>query len=93
MRWLLDSGDALATPRAAPDFIESKQAICTGKPGAAVTAAAEGDDMMVGMSRDQTLNWTSIVRPDGSRSITVRLWDGDEMATVIDDRIAAPKQP
>jgi len=93
MRWLLDSGDALATPRAAPDFIESKQATCTGKPGATVTAAAEGDDMMVGMSRDQTLNWTSVVRPDGSRSITVRLWDGHDMTTVIDDRIAAPKQP
>ena len=27
------------------------------------------------------------------RRVTVRLWDGKDMAVVIDDRVAAPKQP
>ena len=49
--------------------------------------------MSVGLSADQTLSWTSTVRADKSRRVTIRLWDGKEMATVIDDRVAAPKQP
>jgi hypothetical protein len=49
--------------------------------------------MAVGLSPDQTLSWTSTVRADKSRRVTIRLWDGKEMTTVIDDQVAAPKQP
>ena len=93
IRWVLDHGDALATPREAPDFIASKKAVCGSRPAAALTAAGEGDDMAVGLSPDQTLSWTSIVRPDGSRRVTVRMWDGSAMTPVIDDRVAAPAKP
>jgi hypothetical protein len=91
MTWVLDHGDSLATPRAAPDFIESRQAKCGSRPAVPIEAGEEGDDMAVGLSPDQTLSWTSTVHPDQSRRVTVRLWDGKEMATVIDNQVAAPQ--
>ena len=93
INWILDHGDALTSPRAAPEFIASKQAVCGTRPAVPIEAGGEGDDMAVGLSPDQTLSWTSTVRPDNSRRVTIRLWDGSQMATVIDDRVAAPKQP
>lgn len=93
LTWTLDHGDALATPREAPEFIASKQAVCGSRPAVPIEAGGEGDDMAVGLSPDQTLSWTSTVRADKSRRLTVRLWDGKAMTTVIDDQVAAPKQP
>ena len=93
LSWILDHGDALTTPREAPDFIASKLGVCGSRPAVPIEAGGEGEDMAVGLSGDQTLSWTSTVRADKSRRVTIRLWDGKEMATVIDDRVAAPKQP
>ncbi|KTE21016.1 hypothetical protein ATE67_06680 [Sphingopyxis sp. H050] len=90
IRWVLDHGDGLSTPRAAPEFIESSQAQCGARPAVPIEAGAEGDDMAVGLSGDQTLSWTSTVHPDRSRRVIIRLWDGKAMKTVIDDRVAAP---
>lgn len=90
IRWVLDHGDGLTMPRDAPDFIEAKQAKCGSRPGVAVDAGEEGGgDMVVGVSPDQTLSWTSSVAADGSRRVTVRMWDGTAMQPVIDDRVAA----
>ena len=91
--WILDHGDGLASPREAPEFIASKQAACGSRPAVPIEAGAEGEDMAVGLSPDQTLSWTSTVRADKSRRVAIRLWDGKDMATVIDDQVAAPKQP
>jgi hypothetical protein len=93
LAWTLDHGDTLAVPREAPDFIASKQAVCGSRPAVPIEAGGEGEDMAVGLSPDQTLSWTSTVRPDKSRRVTIRLWDGKEMAAVIDDQVAAPRQP
>ena len=93
INWILDHGADLATPRDAPDFIASKQAVCGSRPAVPIEAGGEGEDMAVGLAADQTLSWTSTVRADNSRRVTVRLWDGKAMATVIDDQVAAPKQP
>lgn len=93
INWVLDHGDDLASPRPAPDFIQSKQAKCGSRPAVPIEAGEEGDDMVVGLSRDQTLSWTSTVHPDLSRQVTVRLWDGKEMNTVIDNEVGAPKAP
>src|SRR3546814_12153448 len=87
LSWVLDHGDALATPREAPEFIASKLAVCGSRPAVPIEAAGEGEDRAVGLSADQTLSWTSTVRTDKSRRVTIRLWDGKEMATVIDDQI------
>lgn len=93
LAWTLDHGDTLASPREAPDFIASKQAVCGSRPAVPIEAGGEGEDRAVGLSPDQTLSWTSTVRADKSRRVTIRLWDGKDMATVIDDQVAAPKQP
>ena len=93
LSWILDHGDALTTPREAPDFIASKLGVCGSRPAVPIEAGGEGEDMAVGLSGDQTLSWTSTVRADKSRRVTIRLWDGKEMATVVDDQVAAPKRP
>ena len=93
LSWILDHGDALAAPREAPEFIALKRAVCGSRPAVPIEAGGEGEDRVVGLSGDQTLSWTSTVRADKSRRVTIRLWDGKEMATVIDDQVAAPKQP
>lgn len=90
INWVLDHGDGLTTARPAPDFIESSQAKCGSRPAVPIEAGEEGDDMAVGLSGDQTLSWTSTVHPDRSRRVTVRLWDGKTMKTVIDNAVAAP---
>ena len=91
LNWILDHGDALAAPREAPEFIASKRAVCGSRPAVPIEAGGEGEDRVVGLSGDQTLSWTSTVRADKSRRVTIRLWDGKDMATVIDDRVAAPR--
>ncbi len=93
LSWILDHGDGLTSAREAPEFIASKQAVCGSRPAVPIEAGGEGEDMAVGLSPDQTLSWTSIVRADQSRRVTIRLWDGKAMAVVIDDQVAAPKQP
>ncbi len=93
INWILDHGDELAAQREAPEFIASKQAACGSRPAVPIEAGGEGEDMAVGLSPDQTLSWTSTVRTDKSRRLTIRLWDGKTMATVIDDQVAVPKQP
>ncbi|MDZ3831780.1 MAG: hypothetical protein U0S50_08190 [Sphingopyxis sp.] len=93
LSWVLDHGDTLEVPRTAPDLIATRQAACGSRPGAEVSPADEGADMAVGLAPDQTLSWTSEVAADLSRRIRIRLWNGSMMETVIDDRVAAPKQP
>lgn len=93
MGWILDHGDGLTSAREAPEFIASKQAVCGSRPAVPIEAGGEGEDRAVGLSPDQSLSWTSTVGADKSRRVTIRLWDGTKMATVIDDQVAAPKQP
>lgn len=89
--WVLDHGVPLAgPPREAPEFIEGRQAKCGTRPPVGIEAGAEGEDLAIGLSPDQTLSWRSLVRRDGSRRITVRMWDGTAMQAVIDDDVPAP---
>lgn len=90
LRWILDHGDGLNQPRQAPEFIASKTATC-GHPGVAINVGTAGEDQQVGLSHDQTLSWTSTVRADTSRRVTIRLWDGTQMVTVIDDQVGPSK--
>ena len=90
-KWVADHGDALSAPRAAPEMIETRIASCKGQPSAPLSAPPEGAKMKMGLSRDQSLNFTWLVMPDGSRSVVVRLWNGEAFDTVIADKVAAPK--
>jgi hypothetical protein len=89
-KWVVDHGDALTAPRAAPEMIETRVASCKGQPSAPLSAPPEGAKMKMGLSRDQSLNFTWVVMPNGARSVVVRLWNGDSFETVIADKVAAP---
>lgn len=89
-RWVLDHAVQLNGPRReAPEFIDGRQARCGSRPPVAIMPGIEGEDLAVGLSADQTLSWRSLVRPDGSRQITIKMWDGSAMQTVIDDDVTA----
>jgi hypothetical protein len=93
-KWVLDHGSPLSGAKLeAPEFIEAKSAKCGTRPPVGIEAGAEGDDLAIGLSADQTLSWRSLVRPDGSRVVSVRQWDGTAMVTVIDNKVGAPAAP
>ncbi|MGB7656298.1 MAG: hypothetical protein WBL74_12525 [Novosphingobium sp.] len=66
------------------------RAACTGKPFIAIQAPAEGDDFKFGTSNDNSLNWTSLVTKPGEVQIVVRIWDGKDFVTVLEDVAPAP---
>jgi hypothetical protein len=88
-KWVLDHREALAAPRKAPEFIEAKVASCKGRATAPIIAPAEGVQMKVMFSRDQSLSWEWQVRPDKSRTIKVRLWNGAGFDDVLTDDVLA----
>lgn len=90
-KWVLDHGDFVATPREAPEFIETRVASCKGQPPAALVAPAEGATMKSSYSRDQSLSYTWVVQANGARTFEVKLWNGTGSDTVITDRVTAAK--
>ena len=91
-KWIVDHGDSLATPRITPEIIETRVASCKGQPSAPLSAPPEGAKMKMGLSRDQSLNYSWVIMPDNSRSVVVRLWNGTGFDTVISDKVAAVAQ-
>src|SRR3546814_11479781 len=71
LSWVLDHGDALATPREAPEFIASNLAVCGSRPAGPIEAAGAGADRVGGLSAAQTLCWTSKI---GSAWCGARMW-------------------
>jgi hypothetical protein len=90
-QWMLDHNDQLTSPRAAPEIIETRTASCKGSAPAEISAPPENVVMKQGLSRDQSLSYTWVYRPDKSRSISVSLWNGTSMEEVLIDNVAAPK--
>jgi hypothetical protein len=89
-KWVVDHGDTLPSPFIIPEMIETKVASCKGRGGAPITAPAEGAKMKMGLSRDQSLNYSWVVNPDMSRTIEVNLWNGSGFDTVLMNSVAAP---
>ena len=87
--WIMDQGDGLAQPLAAPEMIGSKVADCYSAidPLPADTPSRPGAP--AGQSRDGTLAWTVLVETDGARAVDVRYWDGKAWQTAISERVAA----
>ena len=88
-KWVVDHGNFIDSPRPAPEMIETRVANCKGAPPAAVQAPPEGAKMKMGLSRDQSLNYTWIVQPDGARTLEVKLWNGQAHDSVLLDKVAA----
>jgi hypothetical protein len=90
-KWILDHMDSLEKPLVVPEMIVAKTAACTGRVSVPISAPPEGVDMRVGTSRDQTLNWTVMVNPDLSRSVSIKTWNGTDFVEVLLDTVAKPE--
>ena len=90
-KWVVDHADVIGQARAAPEMIETRVANCKGMPPAIVQAPAEGAKMKMGLSRDQSLNYTWVVQPDGARTLEVKLWNGQSHDSVLLDRTTAAR--
>src|SRR5690606_26907150 len=89
-RWVMDQGDVLPEPLEAPEMIGAVTAACDSQPTPpAEMLAGPENAIRSGAARDGTLRWHVVVRPDGSRSVVARYWDGEEWQTAFDDRVAA----
>ncbi|KXU30283.1 hypothetical protein A0J57_10775 [Sphingobium sp. 22B] len=93
-KWIMDHGDTLASAREAPEFLIGKVATCKrGRAGDGPRSAVPPPDRKTGeiqpVPRDESLSWNAEAAPDGSRRVTVRMWNGAGYETVIDDRVAA----
>lgn len=80
-KWVLDQGAPLAQPLPQPEMIAGRVATCRAKAGGTdrpnkSLAALPVADPAAGASGDQTLEWRTEVRPDGSRSFVARGWNG-----------------
>ena len=89
-RWLLDSGDVLATSRARVIKPKVSRATCGGR-GRQPFFFTDDDSTGGGLSNDRTLVWGYSALPGGPRTISAGLWDGRRYREVIADRIAPPR--
>ena len=60
-------------------------------PGTQPIAIALEGDRKDGRSRDGTLDWSSVVAPDGARTFVVRIWKDGEMREVLRSVVDAEK--
>lgn len=88
-RWVMDQGDVLAAPLEAPEMIGAAAADCGSAPSPVVMSGRGGNVSTEGRSDDGTLYWIVTVRPDGSRSLLVKLWRGGDMGNVLSEEVAA----
>jgi hypothetical protein len=97
-KWIVDSGDALKEPLAAPEMLSARIADCPprGRRAAAPPRtpdrpAAFDPARRIGQSDDGTLRWGVIVDPSGARNLSID-WtkDGAETPLVIEE-VAAPE--
>lgn len=86
-QWILDHGDTLTTPRPAPEFMIGKVATCKRPDGPPPPPPAKG--VKPTEPRDESLLWSADVSADGSRHVTISLWNGSSYDVVIDDKVKA----
>jgi len=93
-RWVLDQGDALAEPLAAPEMIAARVAECPRPmqydvvildPLACTAQGCSGG----GRSGDDTLEFHYETRPDGARAFRVSMMVGGRMEEVLLSEVAA----
>jgi hypothetical protein len=89
--WVMDQGDGLDQPLAAPEMIGSKVADCrlsNPRPAPGVPITEPQDQFNGGQSRDGTLQWHVVTRPDGSRTVDAIYWDGSDWAVAVREQVA-----
>lgn len=100
-RWVLDQGDVLAEPLAAPEMIEGKVADCAQAGSSQISeaelAALDGEALRAGAtvagsgwSADGTLAYRYVVQPSGARELVVLFAKDGSVDEVIRSEVAAP---
>jgi hypothetical protein len=98
-RWVLDHGTTLPQARAGDEMISSRTAVCTGNPKAMLgnipfgpppkgEPIAAPTNSGARASADGTMVWRWDSRGDGSRTVTIELWNGSAFETVVRDEVA-----
>ena len=87
-KWIVDGGDGLTAVRPRPATVPMRRAACSKS---RYHDSVNASSFRSSGARDGTLAWSYDVKPDGSRTFSVALWDGQDFVNVIDDKIAAPK--
>lgn len=88
-KWVLHHHDTLTAPRVPREMIETKVASCKGRASASLATPSDGIIVKIGYAGDQSLRYDYIVRPNGARTVEVKLWNGAATETVIMDEVAA----
>jgi len=91
-KWVMDQGDTLVQPLAAPEMVGAVAASCEPQrpdamPGVLLTEAT--DTIRQGRSRDGTLQWRVVTKLDGARSVAVSYWNGTAWEDALRERVAA----
>ncbi len=86
-RWIVDHGDALTTPRPPVAQPAVRRAVCNVPK---FKRSPDPEGLKTGMAADNSLGWAWKVTPDGSREVSVMIWDGKSFKNVLNDRVAAP---
>lgn len=86
-KWITDMSLTSDGPVRSPEMIAARVAECRMPPGAAPLVVKTDTDWRTAVSRDGTLRWGTGVTPQGSRSVTVWLWNGTAYETVLDQAV------
>ena len=90
--WVLDQGDALDQPLAAPDFVKTTVSDCNGD----VTATGQGPAGSArtgqGASKDRSLTYSWSVDENLARTLSVSIFKDGEMIEALHSEVAAPAQ-
>ena len=76
-KWVFDDGDALDSPLAEPDYVETDVASCKAKIPSASVQTGLTDRSMTAASPDRSLVWHAAVQDDRSRIVYVDLAQDD----------------
>lgn len=91
-KWVVDGGDALKTARERPAEPKMVKAACPPPPGPMMSSilSTPGAKLGDGGSQDGTIRWHWQVLPNGARSFSVSIWNGEDFTPALIDSIAAP---
>lgn len=85
-KWLADMSLATERLEAPPEMVAAVVADCDDAGASAMSFAGDGkSDVQSDSATDNTLNWTTIVLPNGTRKIIVNIWKNGDFQEVFSD--------
>lgn len=88
--WMLHHTDSTAQASADPEFVRTDVGECRAGVPTVIDNPTPDPVSIEGRSEDRTMVWRATVGEDGSRAVSIDLWNGSSYDRVIDDAVAAP---